>query len=68
MELMEALNRRAVTGDAAATVSTVINGEIDVSEKPPAANPSRAYPAKAVAQLARAVLRIGSEAVVFKPV
>jgi hypothetical protein len=54
MELTRVLQRRVLAEDAAAAVSTVINGEVNVSAKSPASK-SRVDPAGAFARLSRAV-------------
>ncbi len=55
MELTRTLQRRVLAEDAAATVSTMNNGVIDVSAKPLATKLSRSDPAGAFAKISRAV-------------
>ncbi len=54
LDIARALHRQVLLDDGAATVSTVINGEIDVSAKPTASKPSRSDPTAAFARLSRA--------------
>ena len=55
MELTRALQRRVLAEAEAATVSTVINGEIDDSAKSPASKKPSSDPTEAFAKISRAV-------------
>jgi hypothetical protein len=58
LDITRALHRRVLGDEEAATVSTAVNGDIDVSAKPAASKPSRFDPTAAFARLSRAVCLI----------